>query len=78
MENALFHRIIDTESARVRNWLVSHGFKEKINFRNVDISESALAKLKELTGKDIVPCLVYDGQILVGRQAIEQHMSKFI
>jgi glutathione S-transferase len=69
----LYHRIADSESARVRRMISELGIE--VNFRNVDISESAQLEMKNQTGSIRVPALrTAEGRWLFGPAEIEGHL----
>lgn len=72
----LYHRLADPECAQVRRQIVALGVGEKVNFRNVDVSESALKALTDLLGKDQVPCMEAQGRTYVGASAILQFLDQ--
>lgn len=61
MELRLFHKWTCPYSAKVRDFIEENGIRDKIEY--VDREEKDHAqKLKELTGKTQVPCLMVDGK----------------
>ena len=72
----LFHRLIDPECAEVRRFISEDpALSELVNFRNIDISESALASLKKLTAGSVqIPCLKTATQHFIGSAAILKHL----
>ncbi len=61
MELQLFHKWTCPYSAKVRDFIEENGLREKIEY--VDREEKSNSqKLKDLTGKTQVPCLLVDGK----------------
>lgn len=58
----LYHRIRCPYSAKVRDFLATHGLEDRIAYHDVDHDLGALDALMNLTGKEQVPCLVVDGE----------------
>lgn len=72
----LYHRLADPDCARVRRRITELGLAAQVNFRNVDVSEKALAALKDLVGADQVPCLENEGKVYMGASAILQFLDQ--
>ena len=71
----LFHRLSSAECGEVRAWIVHNSLKEKINFRNVDVSDSALKALQDLTASDAVPVLSTDSKFYFGKLQIIEYLK---
>lgn len=64
----LFHDIAEAESARVRRFIVEHGHKDRVSFRNVSSDEARADFVAR--GGTTTPAL-WDGERLVtGEEAI--------
>ena len=71
----LFHRISDSDSADVRRLIVQLGL-EDIQYRNIDMSESAGQEMQTALGRLQVPALFTDeGTWIVGLQAVRQFLE---
>jgi glutaredoxin 3 len=62
MKLELFHREACPYSAKVRDYISSHGLKSKIDYKDIEASDANLEKLETLTHDEQVPCLVIDGK----------------
>lgn len=71
----LFHRISDPESATVRKFIVDNDLKDKIDFRNVDISESAAKDLARYNLESPIPSLWTGERLISGRHQILGFLS---
>ncbi len=67
----LFHAIGagGEDSAAVRQYIVEHGLKDKIEFHNM-LYEGSQKLLMELSGQKAAPCLVAGGIVFLGREKI--------
>lgn len=70
---SLFHRIADSECARLRKWLVARDLTEFISFRNVESGEQARADW-EAMGSPAVPVLVDEELVIKGLREITDHL----
>ncbi|MFN7729963.1 MAG: glutaredoxin family protein [Bdellovibrio sp.] len=71
----LFHRISDSDSAELRRLIGQLGL-EDIQYRNVDMSESAQQEMQSALGRLQVPALLTkEGQWIVGLQAARQFLE---
>lgn len=71
----LFHAINDSESARVRRWVVAEGMEQRIRFRNVTYDEVA----SELAAHGGVqtPALWASGRLVQGAEAVITALEMF-
>ncbi len=73
----LFHRLADVASAEVRKLIVDAGIRDEVDFRNIDVSETALAELRLLSGGDTPPALkLKDGTLLRGVEEVRGWIAK--
>jgi hypothetical protein len=69
----LFHDIAQAESAAVRRFVVEHGHKERVSFRNVSYDEARADFTAR--GGTTTPAL-WDGErLIVGRDAIAARLA---
>jgi hypothetical protein len=61
-------------SLRALNARANLHLEKRIAVRNVNEDASALAKLRDLTGKEQAPCLVIDGKPMLESADIVQHL----
>jgi len=70
----LFHDIAQPESAAVRRFIVEHGHKERVSFRNVSYDEARADFIAR--GGTTTPAL-WDGEhLVVGEAAIVARLSR--
>ncbi len=70
----LFHDIAQAESAAVRRFIVEHGHKERVSFRNVSYDEARADFVAR--GGTRTPAL-WDGvHLVVGEAAIMSRLSR--
>lgn len=70
----LFHRISDSESAAVRRQIVELQLTDEIEFRNVDLSETATKDLRALGGGGRIPALWTGEEMIEGQRDIEDFL----
>jgi hypothetical protein len=70
----LFHDIAQAESAAVRRFIVEHGHKERVSFRNVSYDE--VRADFEARGGTTTPALWDGAQLVVGEAAIIARLSR--
>ena len=73
-KHELFHRITDVASARVRRLIVELELKEEIDFRNIDVSESAQKDFLGRGGRQI-PALWTGEEMIQGAEEIEKYLK---
>ncbi len=72
----LYHKVNCPFSAKVRNSVDELGLRAKIQYHDIVEEPEALTKLKSMTGKSQVPCLVVDGKPMLESEDIIQWLQK--
>ena len=62
MKLELYHFESCPYCVKVRNFIDSAKLRDKITYHDTMLDQEARKRLKELTGKSQVPCLVIDGK----------------
>jgi len=76
MQLQLFHKWQCPYSAKVRDFIDTHGLNDRIEYAEITEDEGAKDRLAELTGKSQVPCLVVDGKPLLESDAIVKWLQQ--
>lgn len=69
----LFHDIAQAESAAVRRFIVAHGHKERVSFRNVSYDEVRVDFIAR--GGTMTPALWDGARLVVGEAAIVARLA---
>ena len=62
MKLELYHRKECPFSAKVRDFISTHGLKSQIEYHDIDEDDASLDRLMQMNDDEQVPCLVMDGK----------------
>lgn len=70
----LYHRLADPASAEIRVLVKELGLLENLQFANIEVGEKDLGELQAGIGRIEVPTLRWNGEWVVGKDAIAQRL----
>jgi glutaredoxin len=74
----LYHRWNCPYSARVREFIESHGLKPQVEYVEIEEVRGAEDKLQDLTGRVQVPCLVINGTPMLESRGILEWLKSYL